>query len=361
MSFLLRLFQNTWSLTTEMAPYMFLGFFVSGLLYWLIRPQWIQRWLGRPGFVGIRNGCLVGVPMPLCSCSVIPVATSLYRNGASRGATVSFLSSTPQTGLDSILATYSLMGTSFTLVRLIVSFLSGLISGLLIEAFTTKQNPKSPSNESPNTSHSESSNPSQDDSSKSCCCKNKLNQRTLLQGLRYGFLTLPADLARTLILALLIAGLIATLLPSGWLEGNAFSHGLAAFGIATLISLPLYVCATASIPMAYAFVAAGLSPGAALVFLIVGPATNTATMATVWKLMGRKAALLYVASLILVAWFAGWLFNNLPFVGSIELHHHADPSTLSILSKHSTAALLLALLAFARYRTLRRSSTRSID
>ena len=296
--------------------------------------------------------------MPLCSCSVIPVATSLYRNGASRGATVSFLSSTPQTGLDSILATYSLMGTSFTLVRLVVSFLSGLISGLLIEAFTTKQNPKSPSNESPNTSYCEFSNPSQEDSSKSCCCKNKPSQRTLLKACATDSSPFP-QILHTLILALLIAGLIATLLPSGWLEGNAFSHGLAAFCIATLISLPLYVCATASIPMAYAFVAAGLSPGAALVFLIVGPATNTATMATVWKLMGRKAALLYVASLILVAWFAGWLFNNLPFVGSIELHHHTDPSSLSILSKHSTAALLLALLAFARYRTLRRSLTRS--
>ena len=351
MYFFLRLIQNTWSLTTEMAPYILLGFFVSGLLYWLVHPQWIQRWLGRPGFAGIRNGCLVGVPMPLCSCSVIPVATSLYRDGASRGATISFLSSTPQTGIDSILATYALMGAPFTLVRLIVSFLSGLLSGLLVDAFTQKQNPPSSAKNSQEAPLGESSQPAPIDSSGSCCCQKKADKRTLLQGLRYGLVTLPADLARTLLLALLVAGLIATLLPTGWLENHAFSHGFAAFTFATLISLPLYVCATASIPMAYALVAGGLSPGAALVFLIVGPATNTATMATVWKLMGRKATILYIVSLVSVAWIAGWLFNTLPINNTVELHHHADPSTLGLLWKQSTAALLVALLAFAHYAT----------
>ncbi|MGC6506382.1 MAG: permease [Coraliomargaritaceae bacterium] len=347
MNFLLRLIENTWSLTTEMAPYMLLGFIASGLLYWLIHPLWIQRWLGRPGWVGIRNACIVGVPMPLCSCSVIPVATSLYKNGASRGATVSFLSSTPQTGLDSILATYSLMGGPFTIIRLLVSFLSGLVTGLLVEGLTKKPEldnpPKALGQEPP----------------KSCCSNNPKTKNTLSQGIHYGCITLPAMLARTLFAALIIAGLIATILPSGWLENNDWSHGFTAFCLATLISLPLYVCATASIPMAYALVAGGFSPGAALVFLIVGPATNTATIATVWKLLGHKAAILYVTGLVLIAWLAGWLFNSLPFAESIARHQHADPSALSILWKHSTAALLLALLAFARYRTLRRSSTDS--
>lgn len=347
MNFLQRLIENTWSLTTEMAPYMLLGFFVSGLLYWLIHPLWIQRWLGRPGYVGIRNACLVGVPMPLCSCSVIPVATSLYRNGASRGATVSFLSSTPQTGIDSILATYSLMGGPFTLVRLLVSFLSGLVTGLLIEGLTKEPQQQYADDDCEPADTSKPANQTSAVSNKSCCSKNKKRKKTFSEGIGYGCITLPAALARTLILALIIAGFIATILPSGWLENHAFSHGFAAFALATLISLPLYVCATASIPMAYALISGGFSPGAALVFLIVGPATNTATIATVWKLLGHKAAMLYCASLVLIAWLAGWLFNNLSFAGPIALHQHGEVSSLTALWKQAAAALLLALLAFA--------------
>ena len=359
MSFLQSLLANTWSLTAEMAPYLLVGFIAAGLLHWLVHPGWIRRWLGRPGLAGIRNGCLVGVPMPLCSCSVIPVATSLHRSGASRGATVSFLSSTPQTGVDSILATYSLMGGLFTLVRVIVAFFSGLVAGLLVERLAEKPTGQSPADScGANNSCCGAAREPEPASTASCCSGETGHRKSVVDALRYAILTLPADLAGALLVGLAMAGCIATLLPAGWLEGTALSSGFAAFGIATLVSLPLYVCATASIPMAYALVAGGFSPGAALVFLIVGPATNTATVAALWKLLGRNAAIVYVASLVLVAWLAGWLFNALPGPAALELHHHPDESGQIAPWQQVTALFLIAVLAFSR---LARSRTPSID
>lgn len=348
MNFIQRLIQNTWSLTAEMAPYLLIGFIAAGLLHWLVQPKWIRRWLGRPGLAGIRNGCLIGVPMPLCSCSVIPVATSLYRNGASRGATTSFLSSTPQTGVDSILATYSLMGGLFTTVRVLVAFFSGLLTGFLIELMpgkTEKQPPSDSSGEKHSCCGSAIDPKASAIPSSSCTEDNPKKSPT--DALRYGFLTLPADLAGALLAGLAIAGLIAAILPSGWLQGTALSNPLAAFTVATLVSLPLYVCATASIPMAYALIAGGFSPGAALVFLIVGPATNTATVATVWKLLGRNAAIVYIAGLVITAWLAGWLFNTFPGADAIATHQHAGECPEISLWQHIAAVLLLAVIAVA--------------
>lgn len=358
MPLLIQVLENTWSLLVEMAPYLLSGFFIAGLLHWLIRPSWIEAWLGSPGFKGIRNGCLLGIPLPLCSCSVIPVATSLYQNGASRGATVSFLSSTPQTGVDSILATYSLMGGPFTCVRVVVAFISGIISGSLVERLG-KKTEKSPAVEPPETvTGCCGSTVKSDPEEIAPCCSNKENKagRSFFDGLRYACITLPSDLAGTLITALFIAGLIATLLPPDWLADSALSQGITAFILATLVSLPLYVCATASIPLAYTLVAGGFSPGAALVFLIVGPATNTATVAAVLKLLGHRAALIYVGSLVLVAWLAGWFLNRLPETALLGFHQHVDAHESINIWQHFTAMVLVTLLIGGRILSRIRSS-----
>ena len=145
-------------------------------------------------------------------------------------------------------------------------------------------------------------------------------------------------------------------MPSGWLESTVFNNEITAFTFATIVSLPLYVCATASIPMAYAFVAGGFSPGAALVFLIVGPATNTATVATVWKLLGRRAVFFYIFSLILIAWLAGWIFNMLPEFYPIEIHKHDNHCEQISIWQQITAVLLLSNLSVA-YITNRRAAS----
>lgn len=325
---------NTWDLIAEMAPYLIFGFLVSGLLFWLIRPGTIERVLGKPGLGAVVKACLVGIPIPLCSCSVIPVAASLRENGASRGATAAFISSTPQTGVDSIFATYSLMGGLFTVVRLVVAFISGIITGFLIELFCNQ--------------HNYAKNSDEIEIRGADCCRSGSQRPGMIESFQYGFVKLPSELARALIIGLVLAGLITTLLPSNLFEGS-FSSGTAAFFIATLIGLPLYICATASIPMAYALIAAGLSPGAALVFLILGPATNTATVATIWKMIGHKATGIYLLSLLIISWTTGWLLNVSvdPQILSDSMHGHKD-SAIS-LWQHTSGIVLIAVLLISLY------------
>jgi uncharacterized membrane protein YraQ (UPF0718 family) len=329
------LINNTWNLVAEMAPYLIFGFLVSGLLFWIIRPEAVERLLGKPGLSAVIKACLVGVPMPLCSCSVIPIAASLRKSGASRGATAAFISSTPQTGVDSIFATYSLLGGLFTAVRVVVAFISGIVTGLLIELFCSHKN--------------QSSESSTDKDQESDCCASRPKRPGLVQSLHYGFVKLPSELAVALIVGLVLAGLVTTLLPSNLFQGS-LSSGPVAFLIATLVGLPIYICATASIPMAYALIAAGLSPGAALVFLIVGPATNTATVATIWKIIGPRATGIYLISLLIISWASGWVFNasiRFQAIGS-NLHGH-ESSPLS-LWQHASGIVLIAVLVYGIFK-----------
>jgi uncharacterized membrane protein YraQ (UPF0718 family) len=351
-TYLIEFTENTWYLVAEMAPYLLFGFAVAGCLHILIRRELVERWLGKPGMNGVVKASVLGVPMPLCSCSVIPVAASLRKSGATRGATASFLSSTPQTGVDSIMATYALLGGVFTAVRVFVAFICGIVAGYLIERFCQNNTPDktstspqlftlAPAVTSPLTPPSPKKLATED-----CCTSTTAAQRRPVEALRYGFVTLPADLGKALIFGLLLAGLITTLMPENLLSG-ALSAGPMAFLLATAISIPLYVCATASIPMAFAFMAAGLSPGATLVFLITGPATNTATIAAVWKMLGRRATAIYLFSLLVISWLAGWIFNATldrePGVGS-----HMDHAALeSGLWQHASGILLLGLLMSA--------------
>ena len=277
-----------------MAPYLLFGFAVAGLLRALLRADFIEALLGKPGLGGVVKASVLGVPMPLCSCSVIPVAALLRESGASRGATASFLSSTPQTGIDSIFATYGLLGGAFTAARVLVAFVCGIVTGYLIELFVKEPGAKpaaatmagltfepqaepapageslpagesAPAGEPPSAGESRpAGEPPSVGEGPSCCAKEEPSPGWRV-GLHYGFVALPNDLAGALITGLLLAGLIAAALPDHLLAGT-LSVGPLAFLLATIISLPLYVCATASIPIACSLIAAGLSPGAALVF-----------------------------------------------------------------------------------------------
>jgi len=367
---------NTWQLIAEMASYLLFGFAVAGFLHILIRPERVRKLLGKAGISTVIKACLVGVPMPLCSCSVIPVAASLRKSGASRGATAAFLSSTPQTGVDSIFATYALMGGPFTIVRVVVAFISGIVSGVLVDLFakerpkpnkkeTLSLNPKdalAPTAEKPALSSAVFTSFTTLDENltpKSCCESPRHSKPSFMEALRYGFITLPADLASSLLFGLLLGGLITTLMPEDLLSG-AFSSGPLAFLLATLISLPLYICATASIPLAYALIAAGLSPGAALILLIVGPATNTATVVAVWKMLGRSATLIYIASLIAIAWIAGAVFNSSISADQMSdaIHHHQGIQLATW--QHMCGIALVGLLALSILnKRLSARSTRS--
>ena len=299
---------ESWNVMAVMAPYLLLGFLAAGILGAFIPVSIIETHLGKRGLRQVVKASLLGVPIPLCSCSVIPVAASLRKHGATRGATVSFLTSTPQTGVDSIAATWGLLGPLFALFRTLIAFITGCICGISVETFSATTD--------------EMENNCADEQCPSC--HPALKASRWKQVFSYGFGVLPRDIGRALLVGIVISGLLGALVPNDffthWLSSEWFSMLAVMF-----LGIPLYVCSTGSIPIALAMIGAGLSPGAALVFLVTGPATNAATIATVFQTMGRKAVVIYLATLAGCSLAAGWLLNRILSSEMIVEHveHHA--------------------------------------
>jgi len=308
MELILTFIAASWSVFGAMAPYLLLGFVVAGLLSVVISPEWVERHLGGNGLGQVVKASVFGVPLPLCSCGVIPVAASLRRHGASKGATTAFLLSTPQTGVDSIAVTYALLGPFLAVVRPVAALVTGVFGGGLVQAFNgeTEGSGEEPAQEI------EDSN-----CSSACCDDDKTNDRPkIVEALHYGLVVLPRDIGRALILGVVISGLIAAFIAPQALEsylGGGFWPMLAAMAI----GIPLYVCATASTPIALGLIHAGLSPGAALVFLISGPATNTAALTTLWKVLGRRAAVLYLVTVAVASLATGLAVDGLIGAGGL--------------------------------------------
>ncbi|MHC4843561.1 MAG: SO_0444 family Cu/Zn efflux transporter, partial [Planctomycetota bacterium] len=279
LEFIKALLVDFWFTVAEMSPFLLFGFFVAGALSVLVSRAFVETHLGGRGIWPLTKASLFGVPLPLCSCGVIPVAMSLRKHGASKGSTISFLISTPQTGVDSIFVTFSLLGPLFTIFRPIAAFLSGIIGGSLTNTFTRLSGLDS-------------------GPEKQCeeeCCTGEPKRNRLRRGLKYGFLTLPRDIGKAMLLGLLIAALISVLVPDDYFVGR-LGHPLISMLIMVLVGIPVYVCATASVPIAAALIMKGLSPGTALVFLMTGPATNAASFITIWKGLGKATAIAYLTS-----------------------------------------------------------------
>ncbi len=326
---------QVWLLLGQMAPYLLLGFLVAGVLWVCISPRWVERWLGRPGMVPVALASMIGVPLPLCSCGVIPVGASIRRHGASRGATAAFLLSTPQISVGAILVTYGLMGMVFAVFRPLVALATGLAGGMLVE--WTERDPARNA-VAPNEPRSGR----QDERFTPADAGNPV-----LRALRYGFVTLPRDLAMPLLLGALIAGVIGALVSPGQL-GGILGGGLVAILLVMMASVPIYVCGTASIPLAVGLIHAGASPGVALAFLVAGPATNAATIATIWKVLGRKTAVIYLATVAVGAVGGALLLDGLfpDLVAAMPgMPHHLHDHHAIALTGHLWAAALLTILA----------------
>ncbi|VGO20017.1 permease [Pontiella sulfatireligans] len=319
----INILKEIWLVTTAMAPYLLFGFLMAGVLSVLISKDYVRRHLGGHGVLGSVKAALIGVPMPICSCGVIPLAASLRKHGASRGATASFLASTPQTGVDSLMITYALLGWVFALFRAMAAFVSGIVCGTAVAAVSPRDE------EAPPECRDE------------CCQPNE--QPVLKRMLLYGFVSLPRDISRSMALGIVASGIISGLIPDNFFEGQLGSSPATMF-VMLLIGIPLYVCSAASVPIALAFIKAGISPGAALVFLITGPATNAATLTTLWQIIGKKQLGVFLATLAGCALLAGMLINLFtPSLGIIEQVCH-EGGTNSILDLVWTA-LLIAVLA----------------
>lgn len=314
-----------WAVTVAMAPYLLFGFLAAGVLSQLISRDYVKRHLGGRGLMGTVKASLVGVPMPICSCGVIPLAASLRKHGASRGATASFLASTPQTGVDSLMITYALLGWVFAAFRALVALLSGIICGTAVAAAT-------PASEDEDVAESVDSTPD-------------TSSPIWLRMLRHGFITLPKDISKALVAGIVISGMISALVPTNFFADKLGDSPLAML-LMLVIGIPLYVCSSASVPIALAFIKAGLSPGAALVFLITGPATNAATLTTLWSVIGKRQLAVFLITLALCALAAGWAMNGFsPTLGVSEqiCHSEHDPSPISLFG----AVLLILVTANA--------------
>ncbi|MFV0531298.1 MAG: SO_0444 family Cu/Zn efflux transporter [Flavobacteriales bacterium] len=337
MDFVQHYLHEFWNLTKEMAFWLLLGFLIAGILKVYFPAQKIDRHLGKNNFMSVLKAAFLGVPMPLCSCGVIPTGVGFYKSGASAGATNSFMISTPQTGVDSILATQALMGWPLAVLRPLIAFVTGIFGGIVTNFFKLK-------------------NPNQLIEKKietvcldECCSTKKKKTRTKLEtALHFAFIEMVQDIGKWLLIGLGLAALVSVLIPDTFFE-QYIGSGFLELMIVLVASIPLYVCATGSIPLASSLILKGISPGAAVVFLMAGPATNMATLAVIRKAIGTKFMWIYLGTIMMGALFFGMLVNWIfphdfltPFV-SKSPHHHSMTGNISVIF----GIILLGIISYA--------------
>jgi uncharacterized membrane protein YraQ (UPF0718 family) len=316
---IISILKEIWLMTAQAAPYLLFGFMLAGLIRAFINEDQIREKLGGKGFGSILRASLFGVPLPLCSCGVMPVAASLRKSGASRGATTSFLISTPESGIDSMAITYALLGLPLTIIRPLAAFGTALFAGIFTNAVDKADD-----------SVYDTISVKKEDSN--CgCCQEQAPQGSLIkrmsEGIYYSFTDLLPSISLYLVQGLILAGLISFYLPSQWVQ-NHMDGGPWAMLIMLAAGIPLYICATSSTPIAAAFIAKGMSPGTALVFLLAGLATNIATMVLVNKILGKKFLAIYLASIAVCAilfglttdWAYTWLDLDIKSTTSYSDH-----------------------------------------
>ena len=297
-----------WNLVIESAPWLLVGYLLAGIIKQVIPSSWVEKQLAPPGFSSILKGALIGAPLPLCSCGVIPAALAIRKAGASKGATSSFMVATPETGVDSISFSYAVLGPIFAVVRPIGALISAIVAGVLVSAFDRED-------------------PVIEENSQSCgnCCtdsqqgasqKESLGQR-FLNAVRYGYGRMIQDTAKWLVIGLVAATFITALVPQSFFL--QWGDGLLAMLIMVIVGLPMYICATASTPVAASLLFAGISPGAALVFMLTGPATNIATMGVIKEQLGLRSLVAYLIGVIGTAIACGLILNELYQVLNLSL------------------------------------------
>lgn len=355
-------FRGTWEMAVEASPWLLVGLAAAGLIHAWVPASVMLRWLGGKGMGAVVRASLVGAPLPLCSCGVIPAAVGLRRGGASRGATVSFLISTPETGVDSVAVSYVLLGPLMAVARPIAAVATALLAGGIVSATTTEDDTPSPAEpQAPATTAC-------CNSARTCASDNgpgvgevaddaDPNQlptpgpiKRTLNGLAYAASDLVDDLKLWLLLGIVLAGLLAGVVDEGQIA--SWGSGLPAMGLMLLVGVPMYICATASTPIAAALLIAGVSPGTVLVFLLAGPATNLATMGVVRKELGTQTLLIYLAAIAIVAVSIGLALDAL--VHTLDLDIVAQAKHTAHLIPHGVGIASLIILILCAVRAIRR-------
>ena len=337
-------FINTFiALLNEMSPYLLLGFLIAGILHAFVPAQLYSRHLSGSDMKSVVKAAAFGIPLPLCSCGVIPTASSLRNEGASRGATVSFLIATPQTGVDSIAATYSLLGLPFAVIRPLVALATSMLGGFVTNKIDDKQGGE--------TTHTSAC-------GGDCCTPPKALPvgfgGKVVEALRYGYFTMMQDIGKWLVVGLLLAAVITMVIPDDFFISN-INNPIVEMLLMLAVAVPMYTCATGSIPVAMALMMKGMCPGAALVLLMAGPATNIASIVVIGKVLGKRATAAYIGSIIAGALAAALVIDYLLPAEWFSVANKAEMccncGTTGVFNAICSVvlALLLAVALFMRY------------
>ncbi|WP_319544196.1 SO_0444 family Cu/Zn efflux transporter [uncultured Pseudodesulfovibrio sp.] len=304
MNMIINIVYESWHVLVDAGPYLLFGFFVAGMLKGFVPDKYMARHLGKKSVGSVFKAAIIGVPLPLCSCGVLPTALGLRRQGASKGATTAFMISTPETGVDSMAVTYALIDPIMTIIRPVAASITAVFAGVLVNAFPDRKEPLPMANVAE---------PLAGCATGGCGCghdrcstdeKMSIGAKFRL-GMSYAFGEMIADIGRWLLVGVVIAGIISAVVPSDALD-QYVGTGFLSYLVMLVVALPLYVCATASTPIAASLLLKGLSPGAALVFLLAGPATNGATITVMLKTLGKRAAGMYVLSIVVCSLMLAW-------------------------------------------------------
>ncbi len=380
----------------EMSPYLLLGFLLAGLMHAFVPQQMYHKYLAKNNFRSVFNAAMFGIPLPLCSCGVIPTAMSLRREGASKGSAVSFLIATPQTGVDSIIATYSLMGLPFAIIRPIAALVTALFGGQMVNILDKEEVKEDKDNTDCCCHHNEKNEEEHcccghehhhDAVKESCCCGHEHHHEEtechcghhhdhseeggcgcgcghhhhattfvgkIGEALEYGFVHMMEDIGKWLVIGLVVAALITVFVPDSFFAIFA-DNSLLSMLLVMCMAIPMYLCATGSIPIAVALMLKGLTPGAGLVLLMAGPASNVASILVIRKVLGTRTQIIYLVSIILGAILFGLGIDYLlprewftDFLVSPMNEAHEETALFSWFCTGLLVALLLYALVIRR-------------
>ena len=338
-------FSGIWEIFQLLAPFMLIGLLLAGMLHILIPRHMIQRLMGGKGLLSVITSAALGIPLPICSCAVVPVSIELRRKGASKPSIMSFLITTPESGSDSILITWGLLGPFMAIARPIASFFSALLAGVfaiaLLRDSDSNNNDKQEDTGCHDNCHDHGNESFNDDE----------NYVGMFQSFKriwsYAFKKMADEIVFSLLVGLLLAGLIIVAFPDN-LAMYGLSKGIVPMLIMLAASVPLYMCASASTPIAAALIVKGISPGAAMVFLLAGPATNVTTIVMLTRQFGGRFVRIYLGCIIAGALISGYAFDYLLVLSGTHIIPTMSMDSHSIIGDFQwvSALLLIALMVW---------------
>ncbi|APW65728.1 MULTISPECIES: SO_0444 family Cu/Zn efflux transporter [Arcobacteraceae] len=332
MNFAIDFANNFLILLDAMAIYILIGLLIAGILKQLVPDDFVIKHLGKGSTSSVLKATLFGIPLPVCSCSVIPLAQGLRKEGASKGAVQSFLISTPITGVDSILATFSFFGFVFTVFRVVSSVIIAIIVGL-VQNFVEKEDDIKNFKEDSSCGCSNSS----------CSSTQEKKKFSLKNAFSYAYKTLFIDMVKPLFIGLLLGAIFTTFTPKEY-TSLLFENQILTYIVIMIFAMPLYVCATASLPIAAAFILQGMSGGAAFIFLTAGPATSAITMSVVYKTLGRTSLIVYVSTIAILSFIFAFIYDF--FFANINIINFSNNIEESTLISQIASLIMLALMSY---------------